>query len=63
MQRPDDKAELVTTLLGIAFGAGVGVVVARAITDGPLTWALIIGAALGVVVIVIARRQDRKERW
>jgi len=61
--RQDEKTELVTTILGIAFGAGVGVLVASMITDTPLTWSLIIGGLLGVVVVVIARRQDRKERW
>ena len=60
--RPDDKTELVTTILGIAFGAGVGVVIASAITDTPLTWSLIIGGLLGVVLVVVARRKD-KERW
>lgn len=62
-RRPDDngKTELVTTILGILFGAGVGVIAAKAITDTPLTWALIIGGALGVSVILVARKD--KERW
>jgi F0F1-type ATP synthase assembly protein I len=62
-RRPDDngKTELVTTILGILFGAGVGVVIATAITDTPLTWALIIGGVLGVAIVVVARRD--KERW
>jgi ammonia channel protein AmtB len=52
----------VTTVLGIIAGAVVGVVAATAITDTPLTWALILGGALGIGMVVVARRQD-KERW
>lgn len=62
MQRPDKKTERVTTVLGIIFGASVGVIAARAITDTPLTWALVLGGVLGVGLLVVANRQD-KERW
>jgi ammonia channel protein AmtB len=62
MQRPDKRTETVTTVLGIIAGAVVGVVAATAITDTPLTWALILGGALGIGMVVVARRQD-KERW
>lgn len=65
MRRPDkndEKTELITTVLGIIAGAAVGVAVATAITDTPLTWALILGGVLGIGLVFVARRQD-KERW